>query len=96
MRKTIKIVTVLFFILLAIVAFNLPTVLLNFLLVGAIPGTSLSVPPLAMLVLQLITIIFVSLEILARRSTHFFQIRVFVFGFVIRNVRLAFRVFRRA
>lgn len=96
MRRALKTIIVIFFICFIIATFNLPSILLNFLLVGAIPGTSLSIPPLAMLVLQLSAIMFISLEILAKRSRYFQQIRSLVFSFVVRNVRQSFRVFKRA
>lgn len=49
MRKAINISAFLFFIWLVLDTLSVPSVLLNFLLVGELPGTQISLPPVIML-----------------------------------------------
>ncbi len=52
MRKAINITAIIFFIWLVLIALDVPGILLNFLLVGALPGSSASVSPTIMLALM--------------------------------------------
>ena len=67
MRKTINTVTLLFFIWLVVDALNLPGILLNFLLVGAIPGTAVTLSPNIMMTLVVIIALVSIYAGLARR-----------------------------
>ena len=67
MRRTINIITLLFFVWLVVDAINLPGILLNFLLVGAIPGTTVTLSPNIMLALLAVTTLGIVYAVLARR-----------------------------
>lgn len=51
MRKAINITAIIFFVWLVLTALDVPGILLNFLLVGALPGSSATIPPTIMLAL---------------------------------------------
>ena len=75
MRKTINISALILFIWLLLGAFNLPGMLLNFLLVGEIPGTTLSLSPTQMLAILTAVTGLVVFEILSRRVSAMRRIR---------------------
>lgn len=77
-------------------ALNMPNLILGFLIVGAIPGTTMSVPPLAMLVFQMSAFVIICFEILARRSKYIQHIRSVIISFILRHTRLSFQPFKRA
>jgi hypothetical protein len=66
-RKTINIMALLLFIWLLLDAFNIPGALLNFLLVGQIPGTSIVLSPSQMLAILTVATGTIILEMLASR-----------------------------
>jgi hypothetical protein len=68
MRKIVNIAAFLFFIGLVLDAFNLPSIFLNFLLVGALPGTTTVVSPTLMLAILTTATIFIFAEILSHRA----------------------------
>lgn len=67
MRKAINISAFLFFIWLVLDTLNVPSILLNFLLVGELPGMHTSLPPIVMLVIISTVFGIVVFELLARR-----------------------------
>ncbi len=66
MRRAINISAFLFFIWLVLDALNMPSLLLNFLLVGELPGMQTSLPPITMLVIISTVFGIVIFELLAR------------------------------
>ena len=96
MRKTINIIALLFLIWLVLDTFNILGILLNFLLVGAIPGTSATVSPAAMLGIMVGISTVILFEILARHIKSFARIRKHCKHFAIRHSHLPKRRFGRA
>lgn len=95
MRKAINIFTLLFFIGLVMNAIDFPSILLSFLIVGAIPGTDASVSPTIMLVITSLSGAYIVFEILARRVTTVRRIREHLFNLASRRERLPIRRFSR-
>lgn len=95
MRKAINIFTLLFFIWLVLSAIDFPSMLLSFIVVGAIPGTNASVSPTVMFVIASLSGTYVVFEILARRITTVRRIREHLTNLVTRRERLPIRRFSR-
>lgn len=95
MRKAINIFTLLFFIWLVMSAVDFPSVLLSFLIVGAIPGTNASVSPTIMLAITSLSGAYIIFEVLARRVTTVRRIREHLVQLATRRERLPIRRFSR-
>lgn len=75
MRKTINTMALLLFIWLVLDAFDVPQMMLNFLLVGELPGTTVRLSPSTMLAIMTMATAIVIFELLARRFQIFRRIR---------------------
>ncbi len=95
MRKTINIAAFIVFFWLVLDAFDVPSSLLNFLLVGALPGTAVSLPPTTMLAIMTGLIGVVVFEFSARRFEIVRRIRQLLFSVTTRRERLPARRFTR-
>lgn len=95
MRKFINITAFIVFVWLVLDAFDVPDKLLYFLLVGALPGTSVTVSPTLMLALMTGLIGLVLFESAARRFEVVRRIRHLLFGIISRRERLPARRFTR-
>jgi hypothetical protein len=85
MRKAINTAALIFFIWLVLDAFNIPTLLLGFLLVGAIPGNSISLSPTVMLAIQMTLIVIFVFEMMARRIDTLHRLRHHILGLAFRK-----------
>jgi hypothetical protein len=95
MRKTINIFALLFLIWMVFDTFNVQSVLLNFLLVGEIPGATTNLSPSMMLaIMTAIGGIFV-FEMLARRIEIMWRVRQHITKFIDRRERLPRRRYSR-
>ena len=88
MRKVINIAALMFFIWLALDVCNIPNILLNFLLVGAIPGTTATVSPNVMLGLTVLTLAIIVFWLAARRVEILWRILQHLLGFITKHRRL--------
>lgn len=95
MRKAINIFTLLFFIWLVLSAIDFPSMLLSFIVIGAIPGTNASVSPTIMLAISSLSGAYVVFEILSRRVTTVRRIREHLMNLATRRERLPIRRFSR-
>lgn len=96
MRKIINILTLVFFVWLVLATFNVPDVVMNFILVGALPGsTTASVSPSMMLAIMTTCVGLIVFELLARRFGVFRQIRYHFVNLVKKQNRLPKRRFSR-
>jgi hypothetical protein len=94
-RKAINIITLLFFIWLVMDAFNILGVFLNFLLLGIIPGTTLTLSPAFMLGIMVGILIIILFEILARHFKSLQRVRQHIKRLAIRHAHLPGRRFSR-
>lgn len=88
MRKTINTIALLYFIWLLLDAFNIPMILINFLLVGEVPGMQSSLPPSLMLALMTATAGIIVFELLARHIEIVWRIRRYAVNLIARRERL--------
>jgi uncharacterized membrane protein YqjE len=95
MRKAINIFTLLFFIWLVLRAIDFPSILLSFLIIGAIPGTNASVSPTVMLVVTSLSGAYIIFEILSSRVITVRRIREHLVNLATRRERLPLRRFSR-
>ncbi len=95
MRKAINIFTLLFFIWLVLSAIDFPSILLSFLIIGAIPGTNASVSPTIMLVVTSLSGAYIIFEILSSRVITVRRIREHLVNLATRRERLPLRRFSR-
>ncbi|MDQ5982906.1 MAG: hypothetical protein QG549_904 [Patescibacteria group bacterium] len=95
MRKAINIFTLLFFIWLVLSAIDFPSILLSFLIIGAIPGTNASVSPTVMLVVTSLSGAYIIFEILSSRVITVRRIREHLVNLATRRERLPLRRFSR-
>ena len=95
MRKAINIFTLLFFIWLVLRAIDFPSILLSFLIIGAIPGTNASVSPIVMLVVTSLSGAYIIFEILSSRVITVRRIREHLVNLATRRERLPLRRFSR-
>lgn len=96
MRKAINLSALLFFIWLLLDAFNVPSLLLNFLLIGELPGMQTSLPPVAMLAIVSTLFGIIVFEIAARRVEIIHRTRQQIITITSRRNRLPKRRFNRA
>ncbi len=96
MRKFINVAALIVFIWLLLDAFNVPSLLLNFLLAGQLPLTGIIIDPGFMLVIITIVSGMVVLELLARRISIARRIRYHLFAITAKHDRLPKRRFGRA
>lgn len=96
MRTTVKVTLLVFLAWVSLVVFRLPEIILGFLLVGSIPGTSLSIPSSVMLFFHLSMVVVVCFEILSRRFQSIKTIKLAMKEFVLRQLHATIRSFRRA
>ncbi len=95
MRKTINICTLLFLGWLIIDAFHITDAVLNFLLVGVVPGTNTSLSPTMMLAIMTAISGIIIFELLARRVEIVHRIRQHFMKIVTKRERLPKRRFGR-
>ncbi|MDB5177054.1 MAG: hypothetical protein JWN75_722 [Candidatus Saccharibacteria bacterium] len=95
MRKTINILAFIFLFWVVLDTYNTPSILLNFLLVGQLPGMNATVSPSMMLAIMTAIGGVVVFEILARRIEVIWQIRQQLRKFIERRERLPRRRFSR-
>jgi hypothetical protein len=95
MRKTINIFALLFLVWLMLDTFNVPSVLLNFLLVGQVPGASTTLSPSMMLAIMTALGGVLIFEMLARRIEMIWRIRQQLRKFIERRERLPHRRYSR-
>ena len=95
MRKAINIAALLFFVWLVLDTFNVIGAFLSFLLVGAIPGTTVSVSPTFMLGIMVGLLAIILFEILARHIKSLRSVRQHLKQFVARHSHLPKRRFGR-
>jgi hypothetical protein len=95
MRKTITITAFLLFIWLLLDVFHILDILINFILVGEIPGMQTSLSPTIMLAIVTTLSVIVIFELLARRIKVVWQIRQQLRKFIERRERLPRRRFNQ-
>jgi hypothetical protein len=95
MRKTITITAFLLFIWLLLDVFHILDILINFILVGEIPGMQTSLSPTIMLAIVATLSMIVIFELLARRIKVVWQIRQQLRKFIERRERLPRRRFNQ-
>lgn len=95
MRKTINILALVFFIFLVLDAVHAPELLMNFLIVGALPGSNTTLSPNTMLVLMTIASGVIMFELVLRRFGGFRNIRHYITHFGAKRERLPKRRFSR-
>lgn len=95
MRKTINIAALLFFIWLLLSNFDVPSILLNFLLVGELPGASTSLSPSLMLAIMTMLSGIIIFELLARKMNVVRQTRKQLVALMDRRTRLPKRRYSR-
>lgn len=95
MRKLINGSALVFFVWLVLDTLRLPEILLNFLLVGALPGTTATVSPTIMLAIMTLVIGIIVFELLARHVGIFRHVRRTLIGLTARRERLPSRRFQR-
>jgi len=93
MRKVVNISALIFFILLVLDAFNMPDAFLNFLLIGELPGTTVSLPPTMMLAIMTALIGLIVFELAARKVEVIRRIRYHLTHLILRHERLPKRRF---
>jgi hypothetical protein len=93
MRKAINIFTLIFFIWLVLDTFNIPSALVEFLLVGRLPGMNSSLSPNLMLALTTGLAGIIIFESLARHICVFGRIRRHFIAVIARQKRLPRRRF---
>ncbi len=100
MRKTINILAATFFLWLVINTFistsSIYTIAVNFLLAGAIPGSSMSLSPTMMLAIMTALGGIIVFELLARRFDMLLRFRHYLTGAIKKYERLPKRRFHRA
>ncbi len=96
MRKAINISAFLFFIWLILDAFNMPSALLNFLLVGELPGIQTNLPPVVMLAIISTAFGIIVFEMVVRRIEIIHRTRQQILSIASRRDRLPKRRFNRA
>jgi hypothetical protein len=95
MRKTIPMTALLLFIWLLLDAFHILDILINFILVGEVPGMKTSLSPTVMLAIMAALSMVVVFELLARRIKVIWRIRQQLHKFIERRERLPRRRFSR-
>jgi len=95
MRKTINIFTLLFFIWLVLDTFSIPSIFVEFLLVGRLPGMNTSLSPNLMLAIMASVTGIIVFESLARHISVIGRIRRHFITIVARQERLPRRRFSR-
>jgi hypothetical protein len=95
MRKAINIITLLVLIWLVLDAFHVPDAIVGFLLIGAIPGSNISLSPSMMLAIMTSISGIIVFELLARRFGILRQIRYYFLNFTKKQERLPKRRFGR-
>jgi hypothetical protein len=95
MRKAINISALLFFVWLVLDTLNAPSALLNFLLVGELPGTTTALSPTLMLALMTAATGLIVFELAARRIEIVWRIRQQFIQVMTRRQRLPRRRFSR-
>jgi hypothetical protein len=95
MKKTINILAFLFLVWLILDTFNTPSILLNFLLVGQLPGMGVTLSPSMMLAIMTVIGGVIVFEILARRIEVVWRIRQQFRSIIERRERLPRRRFTR-
>jgi uncharacterized membrane protein YuzA (DUF378 family) len=95
MRKTINILALVFFVWLVLNTLQVPDLLMNFLLVGALPGSTTSLSPTMMLAIMTTCVGFIVFELLARRFGVFRNIRYHFINLTKKSERLPKRRFSR-
>lgn len=88
MRKIINTIALLYFIWLILDAFNVPVILIKFLLVGEVPGMRASLSPNLMLVLMTVTAGAIVFGLLTRHIKITWRIRHYIINLVARRERL--------
>jgi hypothetical protein len=95
MRKIINSIALIFFIWLVLDTLNVPGAVLNFLLVGELPGTTVSLSPSLMLAIMTTVIGMIVFELMARRIEVVWHIRRYMINLIARRERLPRRRFSR-
>ncbi len=95
MRKTINILALVFFIWLVLDTLRIPDLLMNFLIVGAIPGSNITLSPNTMLVLVTLISGVILLELALRHLGGFRNIRYYITHLGAKRERLPKRRFSR-
>jgi len=95
MRKTINILALVFFVWLVLNALHIPDLLLNFILIGALPGSTATLSPSMMLAIMTTTLGMIVFELLARRFDIFRKIRYNLVNLTNKRDRLPKRRFSR-
>lgn len=95
MRKIINISALIFFIWLVLDAFNIPSALFNFILLGELPGTEKSLSPTMMLAIMTTIVGIILFEMLARRFTVIRRTRQQFLALASKNERLPRRRFSK-
>ena len=95
MRKAINISAILFFVWLVLDAFRIPDAFLNFLLVGALPGTDTRLAPSTMLAIMTVIGGLIIFDLLVRKAGVVWRTRRLVASYINRRERLPSRRFGR-
>lgn len=95
MRKTINILALIFFVWLVLDTLKVPELLMNFLLVGAIPGSSTTLSPNMMLMIVTMIGGMIVFELAARHFGGFRNIRYYITHLGAKRERLPKRRFGR-
>lgn len=95
MRKTINIIALIVFVLLVLDALSVPQAFLYFIIMGDLPGTSISLPPTTMLALITTLLGIMIFEFCARRIQIIWRVRQQLIHMLTRRERLPTRRFTR-
>jgi len=96
MRKTINIIALIVFVLLILDALNAPQAFMYFIIMGDLPGTSVSLPPTTMLALITTLLGIIIFEFSARRIQIVWNVRQQLMHMLTRRERLPTRRFHRS
>lgn len=95
MRKIINISALIFFVWLVLDTFQIPAALLNFLIIGELPGTQKSLSPTMMLAILTTIVSIIFFELLARKFAVIRQTRQQFLSLINKRERLPRRRFSR-
>lgn len=95
MRKTINMLALVFFVWLVLDSLRMPELLLNFLIIGAIPGSNITLSPNTMLVLVTMISGVILLELALRHFGGFRNVRYYITHLGAKRERLPKRRFGR-
>jgi hypothetical protein len=88
MHRTINTIALIFFVWLVLDTLHVPDIIVNFLLVGALPGTNITLSPTMMLAIVTTIGGIIVFELLARRFDVLLRFRQYFTGMIKKQERL--------